>query len=103
MKKRLLLIPLILAGCSTEKVTEIKPVENQPQLGEAMACLQVGPANEDPLISILIENDFDVDYDGSTNNWIINGFVVGNAENEDEAFALCAERSLYDEIVKFVP
>lgn len=97
--KRLLLIPLVLAaGCSTEKVTEIKPVENAPQLGEAIACLQVGPANEDPLINNLIVIGHDVDYNGSTNNWTIDGQVVGSSISEDEGFALCAERSLYDEI-----
>ena len=98
MKKKLLLIPLILAGCSTEKVTEIKAVENKPQLGEAIACLQVGPAMEDPLLNNLIVLGHDVDYDGSTNNWTIDGQVVGNSISEDEGFALCAERSLYDEI-----
>lgn len=100
--KKLLLIPLILTACSTETTKETQ-VEPEPQLVAATACLQVGPANEDLLISNLIESGFDVDYNGSTNNWIINGVVVGNAENEDEGFALCAERSLYDEIVKFIP
>lgn len=94
--KKLLLIPLILAGCSTENsVEQLGPEE---QLVEAIACLRVGPAGEDPLISNLIELGHDVDYNGSTNQWIIDGQIVGSSESEEEGFALCAERSLYDQI-----
>jgi hypothetical protein len=95
--KKLLLIPLILStACSAEVAEETEP----PQLAPAIACLRVGSSNEDPLISNLIELGFDINYDGSTNDWMINNQIVGQSEFEDEGFALCAERSLYDEIMK---
>jgi hypothetical protein len=97
--KKTFLIPLVLFASCSAQATE--PAEEpKSELAPAIACLKVGSANEDPLISNLIELGFDVNYDGSTNNWTINNQIVGSSENEDEGFALCAERSLYDEIME---
>jgi hypothetical protein len=91
-----------LFGCS---VSELEmPTENVPEISVSTACLKIGSPDIDPIIyNIDNAEDFghadihrEMEYDGETNTWFMDGVPIGTAENEDEGFTACGERSFME-------
>jgi hypothetical protein len=91
-----------LIGCSTE-TTETQ--SNQlPEILEAQVCLQIGSPDVDPIIyNIDNADEFghhdihrEMEYDGETNTWFMDNVPIGTAENEDDPFNACGERSFME-------
>lgn len=89
MRALIVAMLLIVAGCQQTTTTE-----PAGELGEAWACVHVGSAYVDPIISDLIELGYDMQYESPY--WYKDGMNIGYAAYEDEAFNACGPRNVIE-------
>jgi len=66
---------------------------------EPVACALV----DGPVLDNLAAAGHELDYDGSTGAWRIDGSLVGHADAEDEAFTGCGSPALVDTLREAQP
>ena len=87
-----------------EEVEQTAPITTPPATvtvvlsTEATQCIRIGSADTDPTLHNLEWLGITTDYESG--RWIIDGEIVGTAENEDEAFDACGSVELITRIEK---